>query len=79
IMALKQVTEISLDKKFGYRIIVGFRRSQNWSFELRVTDITSSLVYKRDLGPNRYSLQKEKVKLSDIRISFGYILPLLRM
>jgi len=77
ILTSKQKNSVSLDNKFGYRLIFGLRRSQNWSFELRISDIRNNLVYREDIAPNYYSLQKEKVKLSDIRISFGYLLPLI--
>jgi hypothetical protein len=79
ILALNQISSVSMENRFGYRVIFGLRRYGTWSFELRISDIRNNLVYRRDLAPNRYSLQKEKVKLSDIRVSFGYILPILKL
>jgi len=76
IMAAEQITDVRIDKHLGYRIIFGVRRSDLWSFEVRVTDIRTKLVYERDLGPNRFSLEKQRVKLSDIRVTVGYLLPL---
>ncbi len=76
IMAAEQITDVRVEPHFGYRIILGVRRSDLWSFELRVTDIRTNLVYERDLAPNRFSLERQRIKLSDIRISFGYLLPL---
>ena len=78
IMALEQISDVQIDKRLGYRIIFGVRRSDLWSFELRVTDIRTNLVYERDLAPNRFSLEKQKIKLSDIRVTVGYLLPLRR-
>ncbi len=78
IMVNEQISDVRIDKHLGYRIIFGVRRSDMWTFELRVTDIRTKLVYERDLGPNRFSLEKQSVKLSDIRVSFGYLLPLSR-
>ncbi len=76
IMVLQQIDNVRIDKRLGYRIIFGVRRSDLWSIELRVTDIRTNLVYERDLAPNRYSLQRQKIKLSDIRFTVGYLLPL---
>ena len=76
IMVLQHITDVQIDKRLGYRIIFGLRRSDLWTFEVRITDIRTNLVYERDLGTNRFSLEKQKVKLSDIRVTVGYILPL---
>lgn len=76
VMAAESISDVRFDPHFGYRLIFGVRRSESWSFELRITDIRTNLVYERDLGPNRYSLQRESIKLSDVRLSFGYLLPL---
>ena len=78
ILAGELISDVRLDNHLGYRLIFGLRRSRLWSFELRVTDVRTKLVYQRELAPYRYSLEKQKVKLSDIRISFGYLLPLRR-
>jgi hypothetical protein len=79
VWAAESISDVRFEPRLGYRLIFGVRRSKLWSFELRVTDIRTDLVYQRDLGPNRYSLERNKVKLSDIRISFGYLLPLDRL
>jgi hypothetical protein len=79
IMAAQQIADVRVEPHFGYRIILGLRRSDLWSFELRVTDIRTNLVYQRDLAPNRFSLERQRFKLSDVRVSFGYLLPLLKM
>jgi hypothetical protein len=76
ILAAEQISSVRVDPRFGYRIIFGVRRWDSWSFELRVTDIRTNLVYERHLAPNRYSLERQKIKLSDIRVSFGYLLRL---
>ncbi len=76
IMALKQISDVEMDKRIGYRIILGLRRFDLWTFEVRITDIRTNLVYRRDLGPNLFSLEKQKIKLSDIGVSVGYLLPL---
>jgi len=78
IMAADQISDVRIDPRFGYRFILGLRRSDIWSIELRVSDIRTNLVYERDLGPNRFSLERFRIKLSDIRVSVGYLLPLAR-
>jgi len=78
ILAAEQISDVRVEPRFGYRIIFGVRRWDSWSFELRVTDIRTNLVYQRDLSPTRYSLERQKIKLSDIRVSFGYLLPLMK-
>ena len=78
VLAAEQISDVRIDPRLGYRIIFGVRRSELWSFELRISDIRTNLVYQRDLGPNRYSLEKQRIKLSDIRVSLGYLLPLKR-
>ncbi len=76
IMTLRQISDISIDKKLGYRIILGLRRFNLWAFEIRLTDIRTDLVYQRNLSPNLFSLEKQKIKLNDVRVSVGYLLPL---
>lgn len=78
IMVIQQISDVRIDPRLGYRVIFGIRRSELWTFELRISDIRTNLVYQRDLGPNRYSLEKQDIKLSDIRVSLGYLLPLKR-
>lgn len=79
IMAAELISDVRIDPRFGYRFILGLRRYDNWSLEIRVSDIRTNLVYERDLGPNRFSLEKFRIKMSDIRISVGFLLPLKRL
>jgi hypothetical protein len=71
----ESISDVRFEPSLGYRVIFGVRRSRLWSFEVRITDIRTNLVFERDLGPNRFSLERQKVKLGDIRISLGYLLP----
>lgn len=79
VLVNESITDVRFEPKLGYRIIFGIRRSRLWSFEVRITDVRTNLVYERDLGPNRFSLERQEVKLGDIRVSFGYLLPLSKL
>jgi len=74
--AAENISDVYLEGRAGYRFIFGLRKSRLWSFEIRMTDIKTKLVYQRNLGPFRYSLERIPVRLSDFRISLGYLIEL---
>lgn len=76
LFAAENISDVYLQGNAGYRFIFGLRKSRLWSFEIRMTDIRTDLVYLRDLGAYRYSTQKARVRLSDFRITLGYLIEL---
>ncbi|MEE8403903.1 MAG: hypothetical protein V3S17_00775 [candidate division Zixibacteria bacterium] len=76
LLAAENISDVYLRGNAGYRFIFGLRKSRLWSFEIRMTDIRTHLVYRRNLGAYRYSIQREPVRLSDFRITLGYLIEL---
>lgn len=76
LLAAEKISDVYLQGNAGYRFIFGLRKSRLWSFEIRMTDIRTHLVYQRNLGAYRYSIQREPVRLSDFRITLGYLIEL---
>ncbi len=76
VFAAESISDVYLEGRAGFRLIFGLRKSRLWSFEIRMTDIRTHLVYQRNLGAYRYSIQREPVRLSDFRITLGYLIEL---
>ncbi len=76
LFAADNISDVYLQGNAGYRFIFGLRKSRLWSFEIRMTDIRSNLVYQRNLGAYRYSIQRVGVRLSDFRVTLGYLIEL---
>lgn len=76
LFAAENISDVYLQGNAGYRFIFGLRKSRLWSFEIRMTDIRTKLVYQRNLGAYRYSIQRVPVRLSDFRITLGYLIEL---
>lgn len=76
LLAAENISDVYVQGNAGYRFIFGLRKSRLWSFEIRMTDIRTHLVYQRNLGAYRYSIQREPVRLSDFRITLGYLIEL---
>ena len=76
LLAAENISDVYLQGNAGYRFIFGLRKSRLWSFEIRMTDIRTNLVYHRDIGPNRFSIQRVPIRLSDFRITLGYLIEL---
>ena len=76
LLADKNISDVFLQGNAGYRFIFGLRKSRLWSFEIRMTDIRTNLVNHRDLGLNRFSIQRVPIRLSDFRITLGYLIEL---
>ena len=76
LFADENISDVYLQGNAGFRFIFGLRKSRLWSFEIRMTDIRSNLVYQRNLGAYRYSIQRVGVRLSDFRITLGYLIEL---
>ena len=76
LLADENIRDVYLQGNAGYRFIFGLRKSRLWSFEIRMTDIRSNLVYQRNLGAYRYSITRVGVRLSDFRLTLGYLIEL---
>jgi hypothetical protein len=72
------ITKVSLSRTFGYRIIMGLRFHQSFSLEIGVTEVKPKLVFTERLNKNSYAVSEERIRLSDVRVTVGYLLTLMK-
>ncbi len=70
------ITDMELLGKLGLRMMVGLRLSRDISIELGVTEVRPTLRTTTQLENGRYSELNERIRLHDVRLTVGYILPL---
>ncbi|MFQ5608599.1 MAG: hypothetical protein ACE5GA_11690, partial [Candidatus Zixiibacteriota bacterium] len=70
------VTDVSLDNKFGYRVLLGLRFEERFVFEMSFQQANPNYVYRRDFGGNTHSLENIDGTFSVARMSLGYLIKL---
>ena len=73
---LEGVTEISMDRKLGYRLTLGLRIRKKYSFEINVTEMYPILIRTTQLTQNQFRQSSETVRTGTFRLIFGYVLPI---
>jgi len=68
-----QVRDVSVKPNFGFRITMGLRFHRNISLEIGITEIRPKLEFVKWLSENSYSVTTQRMRLSDVRITLGYL------
>ncbi|MEW5993051.1 MAG: hypothetical protein AB1744_01470 [Candidatus Zixiibacteriota bacterium] len=69
----QNVQNVRIKPMYGLRLTMGLRFNRNVSIEVGVTETRPKLQYFSRLGPNRYSVTTHKIRLSDVRLTVGYL------
>jgi len=70
------IIDVSVRPAIGYRISMGIRYKRTYSIELSLSQAEPKLVYTRQISPINFSELTSKVKVNDVRITFGYLIRL---
>ncbi len=68
-----QIAEVGFDPSLGFRITMGLRFHRVISLEIAITEARPNLTYVRRYTDESYSLRRERIRLSDARITLGYL------
>lgn len=71
-----QVDEVGIKPAFGYRIVLGLRFHRDFSLEIGITEVKPKLLFTSRLTEDSYSVVAEKIRLSDVRVTVGYLVPI---
>ncbi|MFH1686825.1 MAG: hypothetical protein ABIE70_04810 [bacterium] len=77
LMANHQIYGMYVEPKLGYRFSAGLRIRGAMSIEIGLTSVTTDFLFRKSTGLNTYRQWREPVKFRDVRISIGYVLPIL--
>lgn len=69
------ITDVRIKNTFGYRFTLGMRIQRSYAIEFAVTEIRPDFVYVSRTSPSQYSEMAEPIRLNDVRLSFGFLLP----
>ncbi len=71
-----KITEIYMLSKPGFRLSLGLRIYQRYSLELAITEVSPTLITKQYISENQFSTHSEKIRLNNVRLTVGYLVPL---
>ncbi len=70
------VDEVGLTNNFGYRVFVGLRFEEKIVFEMSFQQSNPDYIYRRQLAPDKFSIQHLDGTFSVARVTLGYLIPL---
>ncbi len=70
------ITGVRIRPSLGYRLTIGLRYHRAYSLELSVSQLRPTFVYTSRFSPTTYSETTDKVRLSDVRLTLGYLISL---
>lgn len=70
------ITGVRVKENVGYRLTLGLRYRKAYSFEIGITELKTAFVYTTALTESSYFEQAQRSRFSNIRATFGYIIPL---
>jgi outer membrane protein W len=73
------ISDVSLQPAFGYRIVMGLRFRHTYSLEVGVTEVNPNLAFTEQLAQNRFAVSKERIRMSEVRITIGYVFALKKL
>ena len=73
------INKVSFEPAFGYRIILGLRFHHAFSLEIGVTEVKPELAFTERISSDKYAISTEKIRLSEVRVTVGYLLTLKRL
>ncbi len=71
-----QIRDVGIRPTLGLRLTMGLRFHRVISLEIGVTEARPNLRFVRQLGETSYSVTTERIRLSDARVTLGYLWPL---
>jgi outer membrane protein W len=69
------ISDVRIKNTFGYRITLGMRIHRSYAIEFAITEVRPDFVYTSRMSPSQYSEVAERTRLNDVRLSFGFLLP----
>ena len=73
---IRDISKIEIEDKYGYRFTLGLRVQEKYAFELGFQETRPNFLLYNPLGPDRYNIFYRPSKLSTLRFTFGYVIPL---
>lgn len=73
ILAQFGVNRITMTQKPGYRLILGLRYHQFYSLEIVVTEVRPDFQFTRNVAGPGFASSNEETRLSNFRVTFGYL------
>jgi hypothetical protein len=67
------IDHVGMAKQPGYRVILGLRYRKLYSLEIVITEIRPKFNFTRDVGSASYATSAEETRLSNFRLTFGYL------
>ncbi|HOD66569.1 MAG TPA: hypothetical protein PK186_06965 [candidate division Zixibacteria bacterium] len=68
--------DIAMAPKIGYRATLGLRFNRNFSLEIGMSEARPTIRITGDTGDSRLRTFSQPVRLHDVRMSVGYLVPL---
>ncbi|MBU8933380.1 MAG: hypothetical protein KOO62_05170 [candidate division Zixibacteria bacterium] len=72
----ENIVDVDMAAKIGYRLTFGLRWKRVYTLELGITEVRPSQVSTARYSATRFSVEKEKIRMNDFRLTIGYLLPL---
>ncbi len=72
----EQITDVDMQIGIGGRLLMGLRFDKLISLELAVSEIRPNIVRTSRVSANQFKESTERVKLHDVRMTVGFVLPL---
>ena len=76
LLANDNISGFDVTNSPGYRFIFGLRHRHHFSIEIRLTELRPDLITTRRESPTGFSEFAEPLKIHDVRLSVGYLIPL---
>ncbi len=78
LLLYEKVEDVDISHAIGYRLLFGLRFDKAYSVELSFSDTRPDYIYTQRISPTQFSQYREQLQFTDIRLSFGYIIPVSR-
>jgi hypothetical protein len=69
----QNIHDVSLNPTYGVRLTLGLRFDRNYSIEVGITETRPQLEYVRRHSNNTFSVITENTRMSDVRLTVGYL------
>lgn len=67
------IRDVSIGSAPGFRITLGLRYESVYAMEFTVTEVRSNMKYVREAAASVVGEREQEIRLSDIRLTFGYL------
>ena len=69
------ITNVRMKNTFGYRFTMGLRIERNYSMEIAITEQRPLFSFTTRISSSSYSESTDKIRMSDVRFTVGYLIP----